>query len=429
MRPLTFLNQARDKGLRRSARLGLSILRTQTTTHTRKASRQFLFLSHTIDNSGAPQVLMQMVEETAALIEPSQVHVVSPQIRPDQLRALERLGVRIDKTAVLGTRLVKLQLGIKRDDFVLMNTTAVREYYQRFILRALRTGALAHAFWFIHEEATQLRESAPFFLEAEFTNQVRQLVEDELLTILVPSLRVKTLYDEVLSTDKVRVMPLRLDIAENYCAPRAVEEYEQLDFLMVGGSAGGRKGQLIALAAFQELLLTDIQRDPSRYRDFTLTLVGIGDDYVSRQIRTLGAAVLGSRLEVMPQVAPETVLEVTRRCNVVICSSINESFGLYVAEGMAMGHVVLRSDTGGSEEQLQPGVNGYAIDIGDIGQFASTIGRLLDRLAASNESLNAMGRASQEIIEPFRHGSYAAGLGLLDESLSQHRDALEAAGT
>jgi glycosyltransferase involved in cell wall biosynthesis len=73
---------------------------------------------------------------------------------------------------------------------------------------------------------------------------------------------------------------------------------------------------------------------------------------------------------------------------------------------MAMGHVVLRSDTGGAEEQLQPGVNGYAIDISDIKQFAATIARLLDLQTTSDESLRAMGRASQEIIEPFRHGSY-----------------------
>ena len=72
---------------------------------------------------------------------------------------------------------------------------------------------------------------------------------------------------------------------------------------------------------------------------------------------------LGDRLRTMPKVARDEVFAIGRECNVVVCSSLNETFALYVAEGMAMGHVVLRNETGGMEEELQPGVNGYRIDI------------------------------------------------------------------
>ncbi len=316
------------------------------------------------------------------------------------------MGVQIDKTAAHGNRLVGLQLGIRRDDFVLMNTTAVREYYQRHILEALRDGALRHAFWYVHEEPSQLTVTAPDLLEPERLGLVKQLVEAGALTVIVPSLRTKIDYDRLLDTDKVRTVSPRLEVDEGYLTPRRAEEYDELHFLMVGGGAGGRKGQLIALAAMQEFLLTQYAADPSRYRQFTLTMVGLDDSHISRQIRSVGSSVLGERLVIFPQVTPGEVLEIARGCNAVLCSSLIESFALYVAEGMAMGHVVLRSDTAGTEEQLRDGVNGFQVDIADTKQFAGVIACVLDRESTPNERLQAMGQASQEMIEPFRHGSY-----------------------
>ena len=91
---LKIIAEARDKGLRRSAGVGISVLRTQATLTSRKADRRFLFVSHTIDNSGAPYVLMQIVADFAQHYDPSRLHVVAPEIRTDQLRLLEATGVR-----------------------------------------------------------------------------------------------------------------------------------------------------------------------------------------------------------------------------------------------------------------------------------------------------------------------------------------------
>jgi glycosyltransferase involved in cell wall biosynthesis len=176
--------------------------------------------------------------------------------------------------------------------------------------------------------------------------------------------------------------------------------------LISGSGADGIRGQLLAVAALKQFLNDCYEPNPGAYRDFSLHLVGIGTDYVSQQIRSIGSVALGSRLAIHPPVSHAEALAVTRTCNAVICCSLDEAFGLYVAEGMAMGHVVLRNETGGFEEQLDEGVNGFTIKSDDIGQFVGVIERLLNTSKTSAAELHAMGRASQELIAPWGAHSF-----------------------
>jgi glycosyltransferase involved in cell wall biosynthesis len=213
-------------------------------------------------------------------------------------------------------------------------------------------------------------------------------------------------YQRLLGVERVETVLLRVTVDERFTRVREPNEYEQVRFLISGTPFDGRKGQPLAIAAFNELIHSTLDRDPTAYRDFSLVLIGIGDDYVSRQIRSLGTNVLGDRLEIVPHVSRERALEITSECNAVICCSLNEAFGLYIAEGMAMGHVVLRNDVCGQDEQLRDGANGFRIDSGDIRQFAGVLERVLNRNTTSNEDLQRMGRLSQQLIAPFRHRAY-----------------------
>ena len=159
-------------------------------------------------------------------------------------------------------------------------------------------------------------------------------------------------------------------------------------------------------------LRSSTNEKPEEYRDFTLTMVGMTDDYVAKQIRTIGSTLLGERLKIVPEVAHDEALEITRRCNAVICCSFNEALPLYVIEGMRMGHVVLRNDAGGMEEQLDEGVNGFRIDSRDVKQFASVLEVVLNRKTMSDSRLQAMGRASQEMITNLLIDSYVDALEL-----------------
>jgi glycosyltransferase involved in cell wall biosynthesis len=386
------------------------MLRTQASLRVNKAQRQFVFISNAVDNTGAPQVVTDAVEEFARRHGSRRVRLLAPYVAPDQVRRLQVLGVRIDGALVSGSNLVRLHLGLRPNDFVLMNTVAIREDYRDFILGSLETRQLEHAFWFIHEDHVQLGKVAPSFLNARFLRQVRKLIADLRLTVLVPSKRMRRDYERLLETDGIKTVPLRIDIEERYRRERATDEYRVVNFLISGTPFDGRKGQLIAVAAFNEFLETSYRWNPEAYRDFSLRLVGIGNDYVSQQIRSIGESVLGKRLAILPSVSRQQALEIASGCNAVICCSLNEAFCLYVAEGMAMGHVVLRNESGGVDEQLAEGINGFRIDSSDIKQVAAVLETVLNRTTTSDGELQKMGRASQEIIAPFRHYAYAAPL-------------------
>ena len=60
-----------------------------------------------------------------------------------------------------------------------------------------------------------------------------------------------------------------------------------------------------------------------------------------------------------------------------------------------MGHVVLRNDAPGVDQQLVDGVNGLRVDNRDVEQFIRVIERLLNLAKTTNADLQAMGRSSQ----------------------------------
>ncbi len=166
---------------------------------------------------------------------------------------------------------------------------------------------------------------------------------------------------------------------------------------------------MVALAAFHEFMKS--------YYEINLNLPTVYSDagrddrrLIGEQIRPIGSSTLGDRLQARPSVAYERALEFTRDCNAVICCSFNEALPVYVSEGMAMGHIVLRNDAGGMEEQLDEGVNGFRIDSHDVRQFAGVLEIVLNRQATPDARLQAMGRASQDMVAALRVASYAEAL-------------------
>lgn len=69
----------------------------------------------------------------------------------------------------------------------------------------------------------------------------------------------------------------------------------------------------------------------------------------------------GSRLQ---------VLEALQKSDLLLCTSVNESFGLTVAEALACGVPAVASNVGGVPEVLTDGENGFLAPVGEIQQFA-----------------------------------------------------------
>jgi glycosyltransferase involved in cell wall biosynthesis len=265
------------------------------------------------------------------------------------------------------------------------------------VLAALQHQRLSRANWYIHEDVDQLPALAPFLLEESHQKAIRDLVEKDRLRIYVPSKHVKSQYEELFSTEEIRTLPFTaMDEGELHL--RDVEDYSSLRFLLSGRPTDGRKGHMVAVSAFHEFVRSYYEANPARYRDFSLTLVGMTNDYIAAQIVSIGKSILGDSFHVMGEISHSEALKVTRECNAVICCSFNEALPLYVIEAMSMGHIVIRNGSGGLEEQLKDGVNGFRIDGSDVRQFASMLERLLNRTSMTDRQLHAMGRTSQRML-------------------------------
>lgn len=402
---------ARRKGVKRSARLAASIAKNQAKGRLRKRERQYIFIGHHMDNTGAPVVLMQLIEEYAEKYGGRNVRLVTSHVAPNHLRRLREMGVKVDKAVLaFGWRLIRLQLDIKRNDFVLINTIATYENYRDFIFHELEVGLLKHAYWFIHEDKAQINAINPDFMRKHNLTRIRKLLASKRLTVITPSARTEQDYNKIFGSNEVTPMPLLVHVPDKYKKTRPARDYKTLRFYLAGHAGDGRKGQMIAIAAFNDFLTRYYQKNPQQYRDFSLVLVSIGDDYLSQQIKWVGGSLLEKHLQFHPQVPREEALALAAQCNTVICCSLNETFGLYVAEGMFMGHVVLRNDSAGMEEQLKEGVNGYFINHRNVHQFANVIEKLLNKKVTSDAQLQAMGKASQDIISQYADQSYLSAL-------------------
>lgn len=406
--PRKVASHARHKGVKRSAKLALNISKTQARKHfSVNRGRRYVFISHPIDNTGAPLVLLQMVREYAEKYGGKQVLLVAPDIKKSQLRGLQQLGVRVDKAALgLSFSMIRLQLGLRKNDFVLMNTAAIYDNYRDFIMLWLKNGRLKHAFWFIHEDIAQLPFIHKEFLDERNLKQSHRLMEQRKMTLLTPSKRTKQEYAKLLGSDNIRAVNLHVEVDEKYLEERKANDYSSIDFLLSGTPSDGRKGQLIAISAFYSFVKNYYEKNPKAYRDFKLHLVGIGSDYISQQIKWVGGSLLGKHLVIYPTVPKEEALDISSKCNAVVCCSLNETFALYVAEGMLMGHIVLRNNSAGMDEQLQDGENGYFIDHTDIKKFAEAIEKMLNKKMTSDAKSQKMGLVSQEMMKAYTKNSY-----------------------
>jgi glycosyltransferase involved in cell wall biosynthesis len=388
--------------------------------------RNYVFLSQRIDNTGAPLVLLEIIEELASIYSSAAFRVLAPEITENQRKRLDAVGVKIGhSSSTFGRRSVHDQLDLAKNTFLLLNTVAVPENYQQFVLGALERQHVDHAFWLVHENTSQLAFMAPRMLESKKRiAAIRELIDQGRITFLAPSKEIQRQYRALFDTENIKLLTYNIRLDERYCASRRIEEYQALRFLLVGPAPDGRKAQMIAMTAFSEFLQTAYRSEASGYREFSVTLLPLGDDYVSRQIRTIGRTALGERLKWYPAMSHAKVLDLVRECNVTLCCSFEEAFPISVAEGMSMGHVLLRNEVGGLEEQLATGENGYYIDATDIGQFAHTLEEILNRKKTPDDKLHAMGLASQERIAPYRNNAYASRLKQLEED-ALNEDATE----
>ena len=396
--------KARQKGIRRSAQFVARTAKSQVKSAlkpTSAAKRKAVFISHPIDSTGAPLVLLDVINDFGSKFAAKDIHVVAPAIKRDLLNTLLTKKYIIHKMVDnIGGRTIQAGLQIHPTDFVLVNTVAIYSNYRIYLFWLLETGKLEMAYWFIHEDNPKLH-----FSDKREVSRMRELIDKNKLKIIVPSTQTARDYNKHFKTSLIRPVKLRVQIPAKYQIERKPEDFNTIRFFISGNPIDGRKGQLLFLAGLQQYEAKLKSVSPEKYRPYTLDLVSIGKDYISLQILTIGQSLMGENLKTYPVLSRDRALAIASTCNVTVCTSLNETFGLYVVEGMLMGHPLIRNMTPGWQEQIKDGENGFVVDTLDLDSLVESIGKLLSK-ELSNHKLVEMSRSSQRIASNFSSANY-----------------------
>lgn len=401
-----YAKKAMKKGLVRSTRFAINTSKDYIQANIAKKAKaniakKAVFLSHPIDETGAPLVLLDVINDFAEHYKPNNITLVAPDIKSHIKSSLVVLGINLRKMAMgVGDSLIQAQLSINPDDYVLMNTVALYENYKFYIFDMLESKKLKKAYWFIHEDSPSLH-----FKDKKEIKRIKKMIEDDKLIVKVPSRETATDYNNFFETTKIKHVKLRVEVPKRFTGEKKLSDFDNIKFVTSGSPWDGRKGQFLLLNAL-EYFEAKLKKDEIKYRPFSVHLLAIGNDYISKQLDTTGKAFFADKYHSYKKVPREKALEITRECNITVCSSLNETFALFVAEGMAMGHPILRNESSGWSEQISDGLNGYKFDMLSLPSLASKIELLLNTETTSNEDLEQMSKKSQKIADGYRLNNY-----------------------
>ena len=111
----------RRKGVKRSAAVAYSTIanRMKRAKSTVKGKRYFFF-SHPIDYTGAPLVLLDAIKDFTEKVPAKNISLIYPGGEKPLINRMRKLGISLDKAVLgIGGRLIRAQLGIKKDDFAI----------------------------------------------------------------------------------------------------------------------------------------------------------------------------------------------------------------------------------------------------------------------------------------------------------------------
>jgi len=291
-------------------------------------------------------------------------------------------------------------------DIVIMNTIAYSEDTFNIILDNLDRGIIKHLYLYPHEYVVES------YLSSTLAHKITRLMKQKKLTIYVSSVQTQEVYQDYLNEkDQIKLMPNRIDIDESTIFARKKSEFDTLNFV-VTGTPDARKGELDILYAFTSFYFNYYKGNEDKYRDFSLTIVGLSNDFrqvynklYSDRVRA-AAKSLGDRVILHGHVPEEESLEIIKKNNMTILYSLYECLPRVVFDGLAYGHPVLRNDCSGYEEQLIDGVNGWKTSTENWQGLVEVIAESLDLKKTSNEKLASMSQESVKIAKKYAKSKY-----------------------
>ncbi len=348
-----------------------------------------MVISHQLDLSGAPYVLLDIVKQITKdpeLKSKLDFRTFTP-IAKENIRTLNSIGVKpkvyLDKN---------IGFTYAKGDIVLLNTFAQSSVLIDSVLSALEKDTIKKVFWYAHE-ATPIN-----FIKPYEARRIHRLLQQDKIVIYATAQDCMDKYVDFFNTPKNIVkMPYKFDIPKEDFRSLKAKDFDKLKFVLPGTVSDGRKGQMPVLYAFIDFYINYYKKNPEKYRDFVLNFVGLDKDFLSQQVVLNGKGTLGDHFEYHPKVTRERNLALTREANVTLCYSLQEALPLFVYEGMAYGHPIIRNESSGEVEQLKDGVNGFKVNSNDFGGLVKSIEKILNKATTTNKKLEEMSKVSNQI--------------------------------
>ena len=135
----------------------------------------------------------------------------------------------------------------------------------------------------------------------------------------------------ILEQENIFIMPGRIGVRKEDFLIRKKDDFQKIDFI-ISGSVQPRKGQLEVIHAL-DVAFREKTKD---YRDFSLTVIGAGDNPADNYLKTvkLYNNSLGGRIKIIKKVSAGESLELIKNGNFTITYSSEESFSMVTMEGI-----------------------------------------------------------------------------------------------
>ncbi len=183
---------------------------------------------------------------------------------------------------------------------------------------------------------------------------------------------------------EINVIPNGIDIQKFYPFPEKLPN-KNLKIICVSRLTR-RKGLNYLLEAFSQLV--------GKYPNLVLEIVGEGEarEELEKQARSLN---LGSRINFKGLVPHGELPRVYNSADLFVLPSLNEGMSNTLLEALASGLPIIATKTGGSEELVKEGKNGFVVAMKNSGDLANKI----ERLIQNKELREEMGRESRKKAE------------------------------
>lgn len=371
------------------------------------------FISHQLSNTGAPFIVTELAKTFVKKYPDKLVEFHTfPPVENENVKILNREGIKpiIHSENNIAFKFV-------RGDVIVLNTIVFPPKFRDSLYESLDNKDIKKLLWYIHEDSP----------EANFTPEEKLRLKPHLrsgrIEIVTPAERIMKNYVEFFATKKnIKKNPYKYQVPEKYQTKRKPEDFDELRFILTGSASDGRKGQLPILYAFIEFKKRYFDKNPNDYRKFKLIFVGVSEepnDFLSLQIRRHVKKGLGDYFSYHPSVSHDNSSKLIFSSNVTVCYSLREALPLFVFEGMAAGHPILRNNSSGKEEQLIEGKNGLYIDSQDFEQVIKTIEKIMNYKKISNKELSKMSEESNKLAKKQEANSYGSLLTSVAEAFNE----------